>query len=119
MKRCRTCHSKALSSLAVSAGLLRGRAAGKATVIAMALAGCFSANIPAGSAAEVPKVDFTRDVRPILANHCFKCHGPDEGARKAKLRLDVRAEAVKSAKSGESPIVSGRPEKSELVARIF
>ena len=37
-------------------------------------------------------VDFQRDVRPILANHCFKCHGPDDKARKAKLRLDVRPE---------------------------
>ena len=40
----------------------------------------------------VHAVDFQRDVRPILANHCFKCHGPDDKARKAKLRLDVRPE---------------------------
>lgn len=40
----------------------------------------------------VSAVDFQRDVRPILANHCFKCHGPDDKARKAKLRLDVRPE---------------------------
>ena len=38
-------------------------------------------------------VDFQRDVRPVLAAHCFKCHGPDESKRKAKLRLDVRPEA--------------------------
>ena len=37
-------------------------------------------------------VNFQRDVRPILAAHCFKCHGPDDKARKAKLRLDVRPE---------------------------
>src|SRR6266511_758947 len=66
-----------------------------------------------------PNIDFLREVRPILANHCFKCHGQDEAARKAKLRLDVREVAVKPAKSGEVAIVPGRPDKSELVRRIF
>lgn len=69
---------------------------------------------PSGSA----KVDFTQDVRPILAGHCFKCHGQDEGARKSKLRLDVRDGAINPAKSGEVPIVPGKPDKSELVLRI-
>ncbi|MGO8698062.1 MAG: PSD1 and planctomycete cytochrome C domain-containing protein [Limisphaerales bacterium] len=67
----------------------------------------------------MPAVDFTREVRPILAAHCFKCHGMDEGARKAKLRLDVRENALLPAKSGELPIVPGKPEQSELVRRIF
>ena len=71
-------------------------------------------NPPAPSA----KVDFTREVRPILASHCFKCHGQDEGARKAKLRLDVRDDALKPAKSGELAIVPGKPSESELVRRI-
>jgi len=83
----------------------------------LAIANCLSAD-PSASPAKA-KVDFTREVRPILANHCFKCHGPDEGARKAKLRLDVRDEAIKPAKSGEKAIIPGKPEKSELVARIF
>jgi hypothetical protein len=69
--------------------------------------------------AAAAKVDFLRDVRPILANHCFKCHGPDEEARKANLRLDVRDAALKPAKSGEVPIVPGKPDKSELVRRVF
>ena len=51
------------------------------------------------------QVDFTRDVRPILSRHCFKCHGPDDKARKAKLRLDLRAGALGVTKSGARPIV--------------
>ena len=62
---------------------------------------------------------FTSQVRPILARHCFKCHGPDDKARKAKLRLDVRNQAVKPAASGAVPIVPGKPDESELVQRIF
>src|SRR5271163_3361492 len=62
---------------------------------------------------------FTSRVRPILARHCFKCHGPDDKARKAKFRLDVRDEAVKPAASGAVPIVPGKPDESELVSRIF
>ncbi len=56
--------------------------------------------------------DFAREVRPVLARYCFKCHGPDKAKRKAGLRLDVRESAV------ESVIVPGRPDQSELLARI-
>lgn len=62
--------------------------------------------------------DFLHDVRPILASKCFKCHGPDEKARKGKLRLDVREDALKPAKSGKVAIVPGKPEESELIARL-
>ena len=64
------------------------------------------------------KVDFNRDIRPLLSENCYKCHGPDDGARKAKLRFDLRAEALKPAKSGKLPIVPGSPDKSELIARV-
>src|SRR6266436_2921514 len=50
---------------------------------------------------------FTSRVRPILARHCFKCHGPDDKARKAKIRLDLRTEALKTAASGAIPIAPG------------
>jgi hypothetical protein len=63
-------------------------------------------------------VDFTRDVRPILSQHCFKCHGPDDNARKAGLRLDERTSAVGKLKSGEVAVVPSRPEASELIRRI-
>jgi hypothetical protein len=62
--------------------------------------------------------DFAKEVRPILARHCFKCHGMDDQARKAKLRLDVRAEAMKGGRSGDAAIVPGKPDASELVRRI-
>src|SRR5947209_6070199 len=65
----------------------------------------------APDAKQTRKVDFTREVRPILSR-CFQCHGPDEKARKAKLRLDTRQGAIASA------VVPGKPEKSELIARI-
>src|SRR5690349_21268530 len=65
------------------------------------------------------EVDFLRDVRPILSSHCFKCHGPDESARKSGLRLDMREAALKPAKSGAVAIVPSDLERSELVKRIF
>src|SRR5687768_14422227 len=64
------------------------------------------------------KVDFNRDVRPILAENCFLCHGPDEQTRKAKLRLDVRDDALKGGKSGTAAIVPGKPQESVLLARV-
>src|SRR6476661_3601297 len=70
-------------------------------------------------AAEPDPVRFNRDIRPIMSDTCFRCHGPDRNARKAGMRLDLRDEAVKPTPSGRIPIVPGDPDKSEIVRRIF
>jgi cytochrome c553 len=69
--------------------------------------------IAAPPAQAAPRLTFNRDVRPILAESCFACHGPDKAARKADLRLDVREEALRA-----KAFVPGKPAESELVARI-
>ncbi|MEQ2007970.1 MAG: PSD1 and planctomycete cytochrome C domain-containing protein [Limisphaerales bacterium] len=68
----------------------------------------------AAPAASAKKVDYNRDIRPVLSENCFFCHGPDEKKREAKLRLDVREAAI-AAKA----FVPGKPDQSELVKRIF
>ncbi|MFN3651552.1 MAG: PSD1 and planctomycete cytochrome C domain-containing protein [Armatimonadota bacterium] len=62
--------------------------------------------------------DFSREVRPILAAHCFKCHGPDDQQRMGGLRLDTREGALKPAATGRRAVVPGKPEQSELIRRI-
>jgi len=65
-------------------------------------------------------VRYNRDVRAILADNCFACHGPDSANRKAGLWLDVGEGAVASRSSSDMPAIeSGRPERSELISRIF
>src|SRR5688572_9919209 len=69
--------------------------------------------------ADGPPVDFIRDVRPILSDACFHCHGPDPAQRKGKFRLDIKDEVFRAGKSGKTPIVPGKPAESELIARIL
>ena len=72
----------------------------------------------AGTAAAALAPDFQREVRPLLSRQCFACHGPDEHARKAGLRLDLRDSALAPAKSGKPAVLPGKPDASELVRRI-
>jgi mono/diheme cytochrome c family protein len=63
-------------------------------------------------------IDFQRQVRPILSNHCFECHGPDAAQRQAGLRLDRREEAFSTLESGNAAVVPGELEASRLFQRV-
>ncbi|MDF1814962.1 MAG: PSD1 and planctomycete cytochrome C domain-containing protein [Verrucomicrobiales bacterium] len=58
------------------------------------------------------EIDFNRDIRPVLSDKCYKCHGPDAGSRKGDLRLDLREDAL-------AAIQPGKPDESELLRRIL
>ena len=75
----------------------------------------FMLGTPLGVAAQA--VDFQRDVRPILADNCFRCHGPDESTRQVRLRLDTE-EGVFSERPNGQPIVAGNASASLLFQRI-
>lgn len=64
------------------------------------------------------KADYSLHIRPILAERCFACHGPDQASRQAGLRLDQWANAVAAGESGAVAIVPGQPTKSELLVRV-
>ena len=74
----------------------------------------FIVGISSVQAAEKSTLEYNRDIRPILADKCFACHGPDSAARKADLRLDQREIAVEMA-----AITPGKPDESEMIRRIL
>ncbi|MDB6129676.1 MAG: hypothetical protein JWM04_783 [Verrucomicrobiales bacterium] len=68
--------------------------------------------------AKASPLEFNRDIRPILSENCFFCHGQDPARRKSKLRLDEREGALRDLE-GHSAIVPGHPEKSEMLVRLL
>ena len=76
------------------------------------LVACLLAAVPAAASAEAP-LDFNRDIRPILSENCFYCHGQDGNKREADLRLDVREAAIEA-----GAIVPGEPGASTVLERI-
>lgn len=91
---------RAFASFAFSFGLLAADASGSA------------------SGDEPERISFDRQIRPILSDRCYACHGPDEAARQGGLRLDLKEGAFGAGDSGETAIVPGDASASELVARI-
>ncbi len=71
-----------------------------------------------GQPIDVPPLNFDRDIRPILSEHCYTCHGPDAAKLQAGLRLDLKKSALGRLESGTTAVVAGQPQESELVRRI-
>jgi mono/diheme cytochrome c family protein len=68
--------------------------------------------------ADQPPVDFNREIRPVLSDKCYACHGPNEADREGGFRLDQKESVLGEADSGEHPLVSGDPDASELYRRM-
>ncbi|WP_406693926.1 DUF1553 domain-containing protein [Singulisphaera sp. Ch08] len=97
---------------------IRAGNSGRTRWVAVAAAVLWPLLLGTGAAPETqakrPTIEFNREIRSILSENCFACHGPDKSHRKADLRLDIRESALE-----KEAIVPGKPEESELIARVF
>ncbi len=74
--------------------------------------------LSAGTTIAEDRVTYNRDVRPILSDYCFACHGPDNKQRKAELRLDRREDVIRD-RGGYAVVAPVDPEESELLVRVL
>jgi mono/diheme cytochrome c family protein len=89
-----------------------------ANAMYIGLFGAIAIAVMFAAAARADQIEFNRDIRPILSENCYRCHGPDEKKRKAELRLDSQKGAF--ADLGDyAAIVAGQPDKSELLKRVL
>jgi len=86
--------------------------------LAALLLGLVAASSSGPAAGDPAAPRYGRDVRPVLSDRCFKCHGPDEGARQAGLRIDQREGVITARRDGSTPIVPGDAGASELWRRV-
>jgi hypothetical protein len=99
--------------------LLRDLLIGSVLIVAAGAAFAWQSGAVLAEEKPADQINYDRQIRPILSNNCFRCHGPDAEERQSGLRLDLRDEALKPAESGKRAIVAGKPEGSRLVERIF
>ena len=90
----------------------------RTVALATLVAACGSGGVAAPQSSAT-RISFNRDIRPILSDNCFACHGPDSGKRQAGLRLDVAEHAIGELESGSRAIVPEDVAASELIARII
>jgi len=93
------------------------RSLGLLTATTCLVAGSLGIRAAQAAAATLGPVAFNRDIRPILSDNCYSCHGPDKDKRKAKLRLDTH-DGLFDAIKDRRPIVPGKPDQSEMFRRI-
>ena len=90
------------------------------TRITLVLLVCWATSGTAqAQATKSPSIDFNRDIRPILSDRCFQCHGPNEASRQGDFRLDLQSSAFGKTSSGAHPITPGKPANSAILKKLL
>jgi len=97
--------------------IMNGEFSGRRWLIAIVFSPCLALLVSPVWGAD-DRVNYNRDIRPILSNSCYTCHGPDKAERSNDLRLDVKTSVFGRLESGKTAVVSGHSDKSELYRRI-